>query len=142
MFREIRGVQSRVATGRRRWFQDPYFDLFITENAAGTPQWFQLCYRRDTPWERVLEWRRNRGFLHMKVTQPTAAGDRDAGVLSLDGLLPYEEVATRFGETMGLPDGMAGFVAEKLRQYARPARRFRRKGAQTPAWLSRLRSKL
>jgi hypothetical protein len=45
MFREIRGVKPGI---RRRWFQTPYFDLFLTQDVLGRPEWFQLCYLRDT----------------------------------------------------------------------------------------------
>jgi len=141
MFREIRGVQQRRTDGaRKRWFQDPYFDLFVVQDLLGRMQWFQLCYLRDTRRERVLEWKRGRGFLHMKVEQPDYAADRKSGALALDGVMPYAEVQDRFAASAsGLPPALAAFVADKVREYERPSRRFRRPGVQTPRWLERLR---
>lgn len=140
MLREIRGVQQRSPSEVKRWFQDADFDLFFIEDRSGALHWFQLCYARDTARERVLEWRRGRGFGHMKVKQPRFAADRESGVLVNDGVLPYADVMERFRQSAaGLPPHAGAFVAEKIREYARPDRKFRRKGAVTPRWLKRLR---
>jgi len=140
MFREIRGVQQRDPAGRRRWFQDPFFDLFVTQSVLGRTEWFQLCYLRDTRRERVLEWKRGRGFLHMKVAQPSFAADRGSGGLMLDGMMPVEDVLQAFAASAAtLPREIAAFVDRKVREYERPALRFRRPGVATPRWLERLR---
>lgn len=137
MFREIRGVQQRDPAARRRWFQDPCFDLFVTQNFLGRPQWFQLCYRRDTPSERVLEWKRGRGVQHMKVRQPRHAADRESGELIADGAPEYLEIVEAFRRSAaGLPDALASFVVEKVGRHRRSA--YRRKGSATPRWLERL----
>src|SRR5205814_6857357 len=126
----------------RRWFQDEYFDLFYTADESGTLQWFQLCYARDTWNERVLEWRRGRGFQHLKVQQARHASDAQSGALFFDGVMPYLDVTAQFRQSgEGLPEGVAAFVAERMREYARPDRRFRRAGASTPRWLERLRER-
>ena len=139
MFREIRAVKRG---GRRRWFQDPYFDLFLTQNVVGRPEWFQLCYRRDTRRERVLEWKRGRGFQHLKVEQPAFAADAKSGALFLDGAMPHYEVLERFAAAAGgLPEAIAEFVAAKVREHARPSHRFRRPTAKTPRWLDRMRKR-
>jgi len=141
MFREIRGLEQRRKGELRRWFQDEYFDLFYTASAAGEIQWFQLCYARDTWRERVLEWRRGRGFQHLKTKQPLHAADRDSNALVFDGAMPYVEVTEQFSQSgRGLPEGVAAFVAERIREYARPDRKFRRALA-TPRWLERLRQR-
>lgn len=94
MFREIRGVESRKRHELRRWFQDDYFDLFVTQDRAGEVQWFQLCYARDTWRERVLEWRRGRGFQHLRPIDRPDPIRKDSGALVLDGgVLPYLEVS-------------------------------------------------
>jgi len=139
MFREIRNVRGG---GSRRWFQDPYFDLFLTQNPFGRPEWFQLCYLRDTRRERVLEWRRGRGFQHLKVEQPAHAADPKSGALLLDGAMPHYEVLERFDAAAGgLPPALAEFVAGKVREHERPSHRFRRPTARTPRWLERLRKR-
>jgi hypothetical protein len=140
VFREIRNVRQRSVVGRRRWFQDTYFDLFVVQDMLGRPQWFQLCYLRDTRRERVLEWGRGRGFMHLKLKDASYAGHRDDGMLLLDGVMPYGEVLERFATSAGgLPPAIAAFVEEKVREYERPSYRFRRPGARTPRWLERLR---
>jgi hypothetical protein len=138
-FREIRGLQQRREDELRRWFQSPFFDLFTTQDAAGDLQWFQLCYARDTWRERVLEWRRGRGFQHHKLRDAANPAKKGSGELLPDGLLPFHEVMERFSLAAGLPPAIAAFVAEKVREYARPARRFRPPRARTPRWLQRLR---
>jgi hypothetical protein len=143
MFREIRGVEQRKRNETRRWFQDEYFDLFTTQNREDELQWFQLCYARDTWRERVLEWRRGRGFQHMKHDDVHHDPIRkDSGVLMLDGLLPFTEVDEKLEAAMAsLPADIAALVRDKLREYAHPPRKFRPLNARTPAWLRRLRER-
>ena len=142
MFREIRGVEQRRSNQVRRWFQDDWFDLFVSVDAAGDIQWMQLCYARDSWRERVLEWKRGRGFQHMRVRERADAVRDDSGALVLDGAMPYLDVSERFAAAAaGLPAGIAAFVAEKIREYARPARKFPRPGVSTPRWLERLRER-
>jgi hypothetical protein len=118
VFREIRGLQQRRRTERRRWFQDPYVDLFLSEDEAGEVQWFQLCYARDSWRERVLEWRRGRGFQHLKLRGGTNPIRKDAGELVADGVLPYAELSAYLSGTAGLPPAIGAFVALKLDEYA------------------------
>jgi hypothetical protein len=138
-FREIRGVQQRREGELRRWFQSPFFDLFLTLDAEGDPQWFQLCYARDTWRERVLEWHRGRGFRHLRVTGGTNPARKDAGALEAGGVLPYREVTEAFASGVGLPERLRDFVLDKITEYARPARRFRPPRSRTPEWLRRRR---
>ena len=141
LFREIRGVEQRRRGESRHWFQAPWFDLFCTWDRAGEVQWFQLCYARDTTRERVLEWRRGRGFQHLKLRNSIDARRWDEGELALDGVMPYPEVEARFAAAApGLPREIALLVAEKVREFARPARKwpFRQR---TPRWLERLRER-
>ena len=106
----------------------------------GRLNWFQLCYLRDTPRERVLEWKRGRGFFHLKLKNSSYSGHSDEGMLLLDGLMPHQEVQERFAVSAdGLPPAIAAFVSDKVREYERPSRRFRRPGAKTPRWLEHLR---
>jgi hypothetical protein len=143
VFREIRGVQQRRSDGaRKRWFQDPYFDLFVVQDFLGRLQWFQLCYRRDTPFERVLEWKRGRGFTHLRLKQPLHSRSPESNVLVLDGLMPHFDVLERFAAAAGgLPPAVADFVSAKVREHERPSFRYRRPGAKTPRWLERLRGR-
>jgi len=146
MLREIRGVDQRNPRRVKRWFQDDYFDLFLWQGQAGEILEFQLCYRRDTRNERVLEWRRGRGFQHLKP-ESLRDGDSfcedDTWALRVDGLMPYLTLTQRFDAAAGgLSPDMARFVREKIDEYARPSRKLRPRGARTPKWLVRLRERV
>jgi hypothetical protein len=139
LFREIRGVEQRRRGESRHWFQAPWFDLFCTRDRGGELQWFQLCYARDTTRERVLEWRRGRGFQHLKLRSSIDARRWDEGELALDGVMPYAEVEANFARSApGLPPEIAALVADKVREFARPSRKwpFRK---HAPRWLERAR---
>jgi hypothetical protein len=142
MLREIRGVEQRNPQRIKRWFQDDYFDLYVWQDHAGEVLRFQLCYARDSRHERALEWHRGRGFQHLAVRQRYGGspGRDQSGDMALDGVLPYLALRDRFAGAAGcLPPEMLGFIQDKLTEYARPARRFRRATQSTPRWLTRIR---
>ncbi len=143
MLREIRGVDQRDPRRCKRWFQDDYFELFLWQDGAGTILEFQLCYRRDTRQERILDWRRGRGMQHLKPESLRAHDaflEEDTWALRLDGAKPYLELTQHFDAASGgLPPEVARSVREKIDAYARPARRFRPRNARVPRWLERLR---
>jgi hypothetical protein len=144
MLREIRGVEQRNPQLTRRWFQDEYFDLYVWLDTSGEVLRFQLCYERDTRRERALEWQRGRGFQHLAVRQRygKSPGRDQSGDMALDGVLPYVALKDRFAAAArSLPPEMQRFIEEKLSEYARPARRFRRPALSTPRWLARLRER-
>jgi hypothetical protein len=145
MLREIRNVEQRNPLHRKSWFQDDYFDLFVWQDAAGDVQRFQLCYERDSRRERALEWQRGRGFQHLTVRQRSsgAPGRDHSGDMALDGVMPYVTLKDRFAAAASsLPQEMQRFLEEKLTEYARPARRYKRTTRSAPRWLARLRERL
>jgi hypothetical protein len=145
MLREIRGVDQRSARRRKRWFQDDYFDLFVWQAPDGGIVEFQLCYRRDTRAERVLDWRSGRGFQHLMPESLHAASsflEDDTWALRLDGALPYASLTLRFDAAAdGLPPDVAHFVRGKIDEYARPRPRLRPWTRRVPGWLQRLRAR-
>ena len=144
MLRDIRGVDQRDPQRVKRWFQDDYFDLFVWQDRAGELVRFQLCYERDTRRERALEWQQGVGFQHLAVRQRYGGspGRDHSGDMALDGVLPYVALKDRFASAArGLPQEMHRFIEDKLTEYARPARRFRRSVRPTPRWLTRLRER-
>ena len=144
MLREIRGVEQRDPQRMKRWFQDDYFDLFVWQDAAGDVRRFQLCYERDTRRERAFEWLGGRGFQHLLVRQRYSGspGRDQSGDMALDGVLPYVALKDRFaGAARSLPPELSGFIEDKLREFARPARRFRRPSLRVPRWLAKLRER-
>ena len=146
MLREIRGLEQRNLRRVKRWFQDDYFDVFVWQDRLGAILEFQLCYRRDTRDERVLDWRRGRGFQHLKAESPHAADsflEDDTWALCPDGVMPYATLRQRYdAAAVGLPPEVARFLSDKIDEYARPARRFRPRAARTPRWLERMRERL
>ena len=120
-FRRIRDVRPARAGETRSWFQDDYFDLFVIQAQTGRIRWFQLCYRRDSWQELVLEWRRGAGFMHLKTTGGADPARKDAGGLVPDGALPYGEVVEKFDRSAAtLPADMAAFIRVKVGEFARP----------------------
>ena len=143
MLREIRGLAQRDPERTKRWFQDDFFDLYVWQDAAGMVHKFQLCYRRETLEERVFEWQRGLGFLHLKP-EPHRPGvsylENDTWALVFDGALPYRTVSARFAEASArIPHELADLILAKLNEFAGPGRKFRPRGARTPRWLARLR---
>ncbi len=144
MLREIRGVKQRDPQRVKRWFQDDYFDLFVWLDRTGEAVRFQLCYERDTRRERALEWQRGRGFQHLSVRQRYSGspGRDHSGDMALDGVLPYVALQDRFAAAArSLQTELSGFIQDKLKEYARPARRFLRPARSAPRWLARLRER-
>jgi hypothetical protein len=144
VLREIRGVDQRDPQRTKRWFQDEYFDLYVWQDRAGELNRFQLCYDRDTRRERALEWQYGRGFQHLAVRQRYSGspGRDQSGDMALDGVMPYVALKDRFaGAAYSLPPQLLRFIEEKLTEYARPARRFKRSSLTVPRWLARLRER-
>jgi hypothetical protein len=115
-FREIRGVRQRGPYERRRWFQSPFFDLFVRQDAEGEVQWFQLCYARDTWRERVLEWHRGFGFEHFRVRDGANPLKKDAGALEPeDAEVPYVRLMEELDAAAGLPAEVRAFISAQVR---------------------------
>ncbi|MBF0144422.1 MAG: hypothetical protein HQL59_13325 [Magnetococcales bacterium] len=57
MLREVTAGRVLTPFGRRRWFQDATFDLFVWTGADGALLAFQLCHDRGRPEEGILTWR-------------------------------------------------------------------------------------
>jgi hypothetical protein len=126
MLREIRGIEQRNPQRVKRWFQDDYFDLYLWQDSAGQVLRFQLCYERESRHERALEWHRGRGFQHLAVRQRYSGspGRDDSGDMVLDGVLPYVALQERFAGAAGsLPPEVCRFIQDKIKAYARKARR-------------------
>ena len=92
--REIGPVRQDSEHGKRRWFQDEYFDLFVWQDPAGAPIGFQLCYERNCA-EGAISWSVREGFAHARVD-----GGRSVGLappmspmLRSDGMPPYYPMA-------------------------------------------------
>ncbi len=116
--REIAAVRQDSAAGRRRWFQDDYFDLFVWQDAAGTPVAFQLCYARGAN-EGAISWRAGEGFTHARIdTGEHGPLTRRTPILRADGIPPYFRIYNRFLSASHAWDSpLRAFMLERLRAY-------------------------
>lgn len=99
---------------RRRWFSDPYFDLFVWTDAGGVCS-FQLCYDKSGR-ERALTWSREGGFRHDAVDDGESCGTRNRSpVLAADGPFRCREVLERFeAASEAVEEGIRSAVIERL----------------------------
>ena len=120
MLREIGATRQDSARGRRRWFQDDYFDLYIWQDAAATVIAFQLCYARNQN-EGVIRWSSEDGFSHERVDDARhAAGMGMAPVLRTGATPPYFRIYNCFlSASEGWDPGLRTLVIERLREYRR-----------------------
>lgn len=131
MFREITVAKQAETGPKRRWYQSDYFDLFVfyyrhSERAdAHADREFvgiQLCYdiRRN---QRSLEWKKESGFSHHRVSKGGDTLDdhgASASLLEQGGAFDSQAVIGRFmRECEGLPPLIRKLVMEKLAEYAR-----------------------
>lgn len=119
VFTEFANVRQRPGEPRRRWFQSPEEDLIIWYEDDGSFWGFQLCYDR-TNLERALTWTREKGYSHLKVDdgeiEPLTV--KRTAILVPDGVFDPKGVLERFlSVSKGLPEDIAGLVAEKIRSY-------------------------
>ena len=116
--REIAAVRQDSAAGRRRWFQDDYFDLFVWQDAAGTPVAFQLCYARGAN-EGAIGWRASDGFSHARIdTGEDGPLTRRTPILRNDATPPYFRIYNRFlAASHGWDPQLRAFMLERLCAY-------------------------
>jgi hypothetical protein len=101
----------------QRWFSDEYFDLFLWLDEAGRIRHFQLPYAKNTPKERVVEWRRWVGLAHHGVDD----GEDEPGkmkaspILVADGQLDTAALLDELrARSANLPKEITDFVIEKI----------------------------
>src|SRR5262245_23363161 len=98
MFREISIARKMEGSYQRRWYEDEDSDLFVWVDPQGKVARFQLAYDKPRA-ERVVEWRRGRGFSHMHVDDGTRAGHHPGSpLLSTGGVFARSRVVRSFRE--------------------------------------------
>jgi hypothetical protein len=126
MLREISIARRTEGPYQKRWYEDEHGDLFVWLDCDDRVARFQLAY--DKPGvERVVEWRRGRGFSHMRVDDSRAGAYHPGSpLLRPEGELPARRVASDFQKrALGAMDPfIAAFVLRKL--YAFPESRWQR----------------
>jgi len=118
MLREIGRVRQDSEHGRRRWFQDDEFDLFVWHAPDDGIIAVQLCYDRQHN-ERAVSWRRGTGFSHHKVDAGEALPEaKMSPILLADGVVPYFRMFSRFVDASAeLEPQLRAFLIERLREY-------------------------
>lgn len=141
MLREIGSIRQDSTRGNRRWFQDDYFDLFVWQDATGTPIAFQLCYERDRS-EGAISWSAAKGYANARVDAGEQAQKHGMSpILRPDGVPPYFRIFNRFMEaSAGWEPQLRTILLERLREYRsvlfgvrRKPRRKRRQVRQSAA---------
>jgi hypothetical protein len=94
--------------------------LIVWYSADDSLLGFQLCYERGRG-ERALTWTQKNGYSHLKVddgeTEPLTM--KRAAILEPDGVFDPDSVLRVFSAAaVSLPDDIARFVADKIREYA------------------------
>jgi hypothetical protein len=118
--REIGPLRQDDARGRRRWFQDDYFDLFLWQDQDGRAVAFELCYDRNAA-EGAVTWSEADGFAHARVD----AGEQTPFVSMTPlhragGTPPYFRIYNRLLEaTEHWEPQLRAFLLERLREYRR-----------------------
>ncbi|MBT3275974.1 MAG: hypothetical protein HN368_22690 [Spirochaetales bacterium] len=117
---EIKYVQQRQGERLRRWFTDDYWDLFIWIEETGEISEFQLCYGKPNE-ERALDWNRNRGYRHSKVSESSSGRigpSMETPILVQDGLFSKETTTERFlNDSTGIDPKVRDFVHQKIRDF-------------------------
>lgn len=124
MLREIPGVRQDRPGLRRRWYQDPFFDLYTWHGADGAIVSFQLCYDVRGH-ERAFSWHRDHGFVHNKVDSGDGGRPgRMSPMLEAGGRFPHRIVRGRFAANAGALDAATrDFITAKMREYGRAVAR-------------------
>jgi hypothetical protein len=113
MFKEILDVLQDDPFGKRRWFHDDYFDLFV-RHARGELVAFELCYGIDSN-ERALVWRRGQGYFHDGAASREFIGAR----LASGDPLKADPIIARFERASGgLPGTLRLELEAHLGEYA------------------------
>jgi hypothetical protein len=118
VLREIGPARQDGNHGKRQWFQDEYFDLYVWHDASGAPLAFQLCYDRGGN-EGAIRWDRSGGFAHDRVDDGEHSPKRAmTPILRADGAPPYFRVYDRFvAASAACPSAVRTFIIDKLREY-------------------------
>jgi hypothetical protein len=117
--REIGQVRQDGTGGRRRWFQDDYFDLYLWQDARGEPIAFQLCYARDRA-EGAISWSAAEGYVHARVDagRSVGLGPPMSPMLRPDGFPPYFRIYSRFvAAAPDLEPELRTFLSDRLHEY-------------------------
>jgi len=118
MLREIRNVRQIPGDGRRRWFQDTYFDLIVWYDDDGGMTGFQLCYDKKDR-ERAFTWRRGQRCIHEEIDAGEQPGHaKMTPVLQEAPPSAEQDVPARFFHESALMEdrGIVRLVYEKIEQ--------------------------
>jgi hypothetical protein len=103
--------------GKKRWFRDDAFDVFIWQNSAGNFTSLHLCYDRGGD-EHILRWDPAIGYWHESVdADETKPGRAMSAILRANGVFPSDVVLRQFlAVAAQLPADVAAFVEARIRE--------------------------
>ncbi len=119
MLTEFQEVKQIAGEGKRRWFQNDYFDLIIwyVDN-SGELAGFQLCYDKNG-YERSLTYTEDLGYTHMAIDSGESGPlSNDSPILVTDGLLDERSLYLRFkDESSNVDPAIREYVLNKINEY-------------------------
>ncbi len=80
MLREIKQTSQKPGEPRKRWFSSPEMDLFVWFDETDEIVSYQLAYDKPRA-EKVLTWKRGKGFDHLGVDEGVRPGKHPASPL-------------------------------------------------------------
>ncbi len=80
MLREIKQTSQKPGEPRKRWFSSPEMDLFVWFDDTDEIVSYQLAYNKPHA-EKVLSWKRGKGFDHLGVDEGARPGRHPASPL-------------------------------------------------------------
>ena len=105
----------------KRWFGDPYFDLFVWIDASETIVSFQLCYGKPAD-EHAFTWMHPSIFYHQRVDdgENRPGKNKSTPVLLPDGMFDVNSIARRFlQDSKEIDPSIAGFIHQKILEFTK-----------------------
>ena len=118
MLKEIRNPKS-TGEGKRRWFTESEFDLFVWESNDGALTGFQLCYQVGTD-EHAFTWRDSGSYTHHKVDDGEDSGVdyKESPILVPDGEFDPVALASQFqSKSTNIDPQLSKLIFHKILQY-------------------------
>jgi hypothetical protein len=115
MLYEVKKVKQEPGRGRKRWFTDEYFDLFLWIDERGGLTSFQLTYDKGHD-ERAVTWTSTGGISHTGIDDGESSPlSSMTPLLRTDGVFDSSDTAEKFKKAaQNLDPGLTEFIYSKL----------------------------
>jgi len=113
-------VKQIEGEGKKRWFEDNYFDLLIWENENNEIINFQLSYNKVLDQHTVI-WSKKTGYFHKKVDdgESNLGKHKASPILLSNGVFDFKFVADKFeADCKDMDKKVFEFICDKLKNYS------------------------